>query len=182
MTNQTAANRYAKALFDVALNETDPQVVEVDLAGFVELITTQTSLRQALSSPAVPVERKQAVLSAISDRVKEVSPAVVRLLELLIARDRLLLLPEIVTAYQARVREHMQVLRAKVTTALPLPSDRHQTLAKRLGGATNCKIELETHVDPSIVGGAIVKLGSTIYDGSIVRQLERMRQQFENSL
>ena len=94
----------------------------------------------------------------------------------------LLLLPEIVTAYQARVREHMHVLRAKVTTALPLPSDRHQALAKRLGGATNCKIELETHVDPSIVGGAIVKLGSTIYDGSIVRQLERMRQQFENSL
>ena len=79
MTNQTAANRYAKALFDVALNEADPQVVEVDLGGFVELITTQTSLRQVLSSPAVPVERKQAVLSAISDRVKKVSPVVVRL-------------------------------------------------------------------------------------------------------
>jgi F-type H+-transporting ATPase subunit delta len=105
------------------------------------------------------------------------SPIVVKLLALLADRDRLALLPEIVRSYENRLMEHAQVVRAEIVTAIALPPDRLAALQQGLAGATGRQVQLEHRVDPSIVGGAIARVGSTVYDGSVTTQLEKLKQQ-----
>jgi F-type H+-transporting ATPase subunit delta len=71
--------------------------------------------------------------------------------------------------------EHARVIRAEVTTAVALPADRVTALQQGLAHVTGRDVQLETRVDPSIIGGAIARIGSTVYDGSVTRQLEKMK-------
>jgi len=101
---------------------------------------------------------------------------VAKLLQLLADRDRLVILPELAVAYRTRLMEHAKVVRAEVTTAMALPADRVAALQQGLAAATGREVQLESRVDPSIIGGAITRVGSTVYDGSVTRQLERMKE------
>jgi F-type H+-transporting ATPase subunit delta len=177
MTSRAAAARYARALFDVAKSERiDLDMVGRELGDVVALIAGNEALQRALANPAIPVARKRAVIDQLLQR-SPLNPVVSRLLLLLAERDRLILLPDLVRAYQTRVMEHQQVVRAEVTTATPLPPDRVAALQQGLAGATGRDVRLNVHVDPEIIGGAVARIGSTVYDGSVVTQLEKMRQQ-----
>ena len=82
----------------------------------------------------------------------------------------------IAAAYQDRLMEHANVVRAEVVTAVGLPADRMAALQHGLAQATGRQVQLESRVDPSIIGGAITRIGSTVYDGSVTRQLEKMKE------
>jgi len=86
------------------------------------------------------------------------------------------LLPEIAAAYELRLMDHAKVVRAEIVTAVGLPGDRVAALQQGLANATGRQVQLEGRVDPSIIGGAIARVGSTVYDGSVARQLEMMRE------
>ena len=100
MTNRAAAARYARALFDVALKESDPQVVEQELAAFVALVAGHDLLNKLLTNPAVPVGQKSAVMAQLVVR-PPLSPVLEKLLALMAGRDRLVLLPELLEQYPA---------------------------------------------------------------------------------
>jgi F-type H+-transporting ATPase subunit delta len=95
---------------------------------------------------------------------------------LLAERDRMMLLPEIARNYRERVMDHQKIIRGQVTTAIALPADKLRALEQGLQAATGRKVVLETKVDPSIIGGVITRLGSTVYDGSVTTQLQKMKQ------
>ena len=95
MTNRTAAARYARALFDVSVHDRDLRQVEADLAGFADLIDGHATLRRVLLNPAIPTERKRAVVDALVGRLGDVIPPVAKLLRLLAERDRLGLLSQV---------------------------------------------------------------------------------------
>ncbi len=177
MTGRSAAIRYARALFDVALSEGDLQQVSRDIGGFSELIASNEDLARVLSNPAIPVQKKRGVVKELIARAGALSPIVSKLLVLLADRDRLVLLPEIVRAYENRLMEHAQVVRAELVTAMALPSERLQALQQGLARATGRTVQMESRVDPSILGGAIAKVGSTVYDGSVTTQLAKLKQQ-----
>jgi len=99
-----------------------------------------------------------------------------KLLLLLAERDRLALLPDLARIYGERVMDHLKVIRGELTTAVAIAPDRLRALEQGLQQATGRKVVLESKVDPSIIGGAITRLGSTVYDGSVTTQLEKMRQ------
>jgi F-type H+-transporting ATPase subunit delta len=179
MTSRAAGVRYARALFDVALKESDVRQVGGDLAAFAGIVSGNDGLSRVLSNPAIPPVRKRAVVDQLLATAGSVPPVVVKLLQLLADRDRLALLPEIVTAYRERLMEHEKVIRVEVVTAIALPADRIAALQERLAVASGRRSEdvhLEMRVDPSIIGGAITKIGSTVYDGSVTRQLEKMKE------
>jgi F-type H+-transporting ATPase subunit delta len=96
---------------------------------------------------------------------------------LLADRDRLVLLPDIVRAYENHLMEHAQVVRAELVTAIELPAERLQALQQGLARATGRRVQMESRVDPSIVGGAIARVGSVVYDGSVTTQLAKLKQQ-----
>ena len=182
MSDRAVAARYARALFDVVIRDTaeDAAAAERDLGGFVAVLEAHPALRQALENPAVPAARKQAAVSAVLEHGDGVSPGVTRLLGLLAERDRMLLLPELLAAFRKRVQDRLQIVRAEVTTAVPLPDERRAAVARRLGDVTGKQVSIDARVDPSIIGGVVAKIGSTVYDGSVARQLERLREQLES--
>jgi F-type H+-transporting ATPase subunit delta len=175
MTNRAAASRYARALFDVALKERgDLEQIEAQLASFVGLFSQHPQLKKVLLNPAVPVPRKSAVVSDLTGRLGA-TPVLAKLLHLLAERDRLVLLPDLLSTYRDRVLDHRHVVRAEVTTATPLTTMRAQEIERRLAQVTGRTVTMTSRVDPAIIGGVIARIGSTVYDASVTRQLEKIR-------
>jgi F-type H+-transporting ATPase subunit delta len=165
MPSRASATRYARALFDVALKESDPVQVERDVASFAGLMSSSAELHGALTNPAIP----------LAARLNMAAPAR-KLLLLLADRDRLAMVPDLLEVYRARLMEHQHVVRAEVTTALPLTPDRTTQLQKKLADITGRTVEMTTSVDPSIIGGVVTRIGGTVYDGSIATQLAKLKE------
>jgi len=176
MTSRAAGTRYARALFDVARKEGDVQQAGQDLAGFAQFVSGHDSLQKIFANPAIPAPKKRAVVEQLIARAAAMSPIVRKLLLLLAERDRLGLLPDVTAAYQNRLMEHAKVVRAEIVTAIDLSADRVAALQQGLAQATGLQVQLESRVDPSIIGGAIARVGSTVYDGSVTRQLQKMKE------
>ena len=176
MTSRGAATRYARALFDVARQEADIEQVGRELNAFSALVAGHEVLAKVLGNPAVPTPQKRAVVQELLGRVGAVLPVLGKLLLMLAERDRLMLLPDIASAYQLRLMDHAKVVRAELTTAVAIPDDRVAALRSGLAGMTGRQVQLETKVDPSIIGGAVARIGSTVYDGSITTQLQKVKE------
>ena len=175
MTTRASAARYARALFDVALAENTPEQAEQELNAFHDLVQSHADLQRVLQTPAVPAARKRALVEQLLDRLRPSGP-VRKLLLLLAERDRLEVLPDLVAVYHERVMEHQRIVSAEVTTAVPLPPDRTADLQRRLGAMIGRTVTMTTKVDPALIGGAVTRIGSTVYDGSVATQLAALRQ------
>jgi F-type H+-transporting ATPase subunit delta len=181
MTNRTAATRYARALLDVAVKERiDLEEVDRDLTAFSDLLAGNATLNQALLNPVVSVTRKRDAMAAITARAGLVG-VVGKLLVLLAERDRLALLPDLVAAFRERRLAYQNVVQAEVTTTAPIDAERQQAVERALAKATGRTVVLATRVDPAIIGGMVANVGSTVYDGSIARRLEKMRARLEHA-
>lgn len=176
MSTRTSATRYARALLDVALKESDPQKIEQDLASFAAAMRESADLRRALLSPEIPAPTRRQVVDAVSKKIGMEPPAA-KLLALLADRGRLELYPELLDVYRERLLAHNNIVKGTVTTAAPLAADKVRALEQSLSAATGKKVQLEVAVDPSLIGGVVTRIGSTVYDGSIRTQLQRMKQQ-----
>jgi F-type H+-transporting ATPase subunit delta len=175
MTARMSALRYARAVLDVALAEADPAVVEQELAAAAELFQGHTGLWTVMTNPAVPAPKKRAIVDTLLPRLG-VTSVVQKTLQMLASRDRIALLPAIVNAYSSRLMDHQKVVRADVTSAVPLPGDRVKTLERELAGITGRRVVMSAAVDPAIMGGLVTRIGSTVWDGSVKRQLEKIRE------
>ena len=182
VTNRTAATRYARALLDVALTErADVNAIDAQLAATAELFNQHETLRKVLLTPAVPVPRKRALMTELLDKLA-VLPLVKKTLLLLVENDRLALIPDVAEAFRQRLLDMRNVVRADVTTAAALSPERLAAIQGSLAAATGRTVELTSRVDPSIVGGMVARIGSTVYDASIVNHLKRLRQRLDASI
>jgi F-type H+-transporting ATPase subunit delta len=175
MTNRSAARRYARALFDVALKEGDLPRVETELSGFAGVFAAHETLARVLTSPGIPVSRKRALVETLLEKSGDLTPALVKLLRLLADRDRLALVPELADAFRERLLQHQGVVRAEVATAVPLSDAIQAAIEQGLAQATGRTVRMTTRVDPGLIGGAVARIGSTVYDGSVARHLERLK-------
>jgi F-type H+-transporting ATPase subunit delta len=175
MTNRAAAARFARALFDVA-RESDPETTGRELNGFVNLVGSNPELLRTLTSAALPASIKQKIVAELL-KLNPLGGPLGRILVLLAERDQLALVPLIAEAYQQRLLDYQQVVRAEVTTAVALPPDRAAALEQSLAAATGKRVVVTTQVDPSIIGGIVAKIGSRVYDGSVAHHLTRVKAQ-----
>lgn len=174
MSGRASAARYARALLDVAIAEADPVQAGADLGTFGELVAGNAPLREALTSPAVPAAGKERLVNALVARLG-LKPPVSKLLLMLAGRDRMALLPDLIDVYRERLMEHQQVVHAEIATALPLSEAQVTALQARLSRATGQQVTMRATVDPALIGGMTARIGSTVYDGSLATQLEKMR-------
>jgi len=105
-----------------------------------------------------------------------------KLLALLADRDRLVLVPDLLASYRDRLLTYRGVVRAEVTTATALDARRADAIQKGLATLTGRTVQLATRIDQSIVGGLVARIGSTVYDASITRQLEKMKERLTDSM
>jgi F-type H+-transporting ATPase subunit delta len=177
MSLRTSANRYARALFDVALAENaELNKVGQDLGELTALLTENAQLRLAAQRTGVPDAARVAVMDQISDRLG-VAPQVKKLLAMLTQARKLDLVKDLSASYNERLLAHQQVVRAQVTSAAPLSPEKTRALEESLSRVTGKKVELSVSVDPELLGGIVATIGSTVYDGSVRTQLQRMRQE-----
>jgi F-type H+-transporting ATPase subunit delta len=182
VASRGAAVRYARALFDITLAEKkDLTAAGRELTDFATLLTSNSALSRVLTNPAIPASRKRKVVEELIAKAGSLQSAVAKLLLLLAERDRLALLPDVAEAYDTRLMDHLKVVRAEVVTAIDLPADRVAALKQNLATATGRDVQLSTRVDPDIIGGAVARIGGTVYDGSLARQLERIREKLAGS-
>jgi F-type H+-transporting ATPase subunit delta len=175
MNNRAVAARFARALFDVS-RAADPERTGRELNGFVNLVGNHPELLRTLTSAALPPAVKTKIIAELL-KLQPLAGPLGRILNLLAERDQLALLPLIADAYQQRLLDYQQVVRAQVTTAVALSPDRAAALEQSLSAATGKRVVVTTDVDPSIIGGVIAKIGSRVYNGSVAHHLTRVKAQ-----
>jgi F-type H+-transporting ATPase subunit delta len=175
VTSRTAAGRYARALLDVADKEADLDNVGHELDAFLTLLKQQPQLERVLLNPAVPAPRKKAAIVELTQLAGH-TPVVAKLLVLLAERDRLVLLPDLVAKYHELLLDRQNVVRAEVTSAVPLPTDQVDAIEKRLATLTGKRVSMVTKVDTEIIGGVVARVGGTVYDASVATQLKKIRE------
>jgi F-type H+-transporting ATPase subunit delta len=175
-----AARRYAKALLEVALDAGDAEAVRDQLRDLERVLAENPDLAAALAHPALDLERKQAVAREVLARLGT-GVLVGRLVNLLMSRGRMDLLPDIGEAYAADWNEHRGVLTAEAITAVALGDAQEKSLTAALAAASGRGVELRTSVDPAVLGGVRVSMGGRIYDGTVRGRLEGLRRHLEGN-
>ncbi len=172
------ARRYAAALADVALERDDGAETKKELRGFVGAFSASPDLRNFLASPAVPKPAKQAVIEKLGARLK-LGPAVRNFLFVIVDNRRMDVLREIAQAFEAELNARLGVAEADVTSARDLSKEERRDLTETLARLTGKRIEARYALEAGLIAGAVVRIGSTIYDGSVREQLNRLRARLE---
>lgn len=172
------AQRYAAALADVAMEQKSAEAVKRDLAAFVEVFFTSADLRNALESPAVNRDVKLKVITTIAAKTR-LNAAVRNFICLVVDHRRTEMLREMVRAFGEELNKRLGIEEAEVTSARELNAAEKKELTAVLERRTGKKIEARFEQDSELLGGAIVRLNSTIYDGSVREQLNRLRERLE---
>lgn len=165
---------YAHALFAVAEAEGALEDVEDELFRFARSMDSHPRLRDALTDPRLPAERKRAVLEELLGG--RASPHTVRLLAFVVEQGRARQLPAIVQELVGLAAAQRRREVAEVRTAVPLTAAQQKRLAQALGDATGKDVELRVIVDPGVIGGVVARVGDRVFDGSLRRRLEMARE------
>ena len=172
------AQRYASALADVAMEQKSAEAVKRDLGAFLDVFFSSTDLRNALESPAVDRGVKEKVIVALTGKM-DLIPTVRNFISLVVDHQRTEMLREFQQAFEEELNARLGIEEAEVTSARELSVGEKQELSAVLERRTGKKIEARFREDKALLGGAVVRLGSTIYDGSVREQLNRLRERLE---
>ena len=174
-------NIYARAFADVVIaNHLDVQKTLAEAQQIAGFAAENNILREVWEAPSIPAEQKRAVLDAIVRKTGTSKP-VRNFVAVLIDKQRIRLLNEVVAQFAQELNLRLGLAEAEITTARELTTDERQEIERELGLATGKRIKAHYAQDRSILGGAIARVGSTVYDGSVKGQLERIRQQLVNA-
>ena len=176
------AARYARALADVVMDaKLNTAEVEQQLEDFATTFAGSKDLRELLLNPSISAQKRVAILDKINGRVG-CGPKVRNFLAVLIRHERLGALAEILEEYREEMNRRLSISNAEVVTARPLEDHERSELEGQVSVlAGHNKVNATFREDKSLIGGAIVRIGSTIYDGSIRGRLERLKEQLVSS-
>ncbi|HBB33203.1 MAG TPA: F0F1 ATP synthase subunit delta [Cyanobacteria bacterium UBA8803] len=171
---------YAEALMSVAQSNNLTQQFGEDVESLLNLLAESPELQQFLGSPVVKAEDKEAVLQRIAG--DQMHPYMVNFLKILVQRRRILFLEVICKQYQALLRKLNQTVLAEVTSAVALNEGQQQAIREKVIGITGARnVELDTKIDPDLIGGVIIKVGSQVIDSSLRGQLRRIALRLSSS-
>jgi F-type H+-transporting ATPase subunit delta len=179
MADQSVARRYAQALFHLARKEGTTERVETDLEAVDALLHTSPNLLRVMKAPTIPRPQKKDLVRRLFE--SQVSGLTLRFLNLLIDKRREAVLSEVNREFRALSYAARNILPVTATVAMRLTPEERTRLAETLSRRTGKTIELSEEVDPTLIGGVVLRLGDTIIDGSVAGQLRRLRQQLIGS-
>lgn len=178
MPNVSVARRYAQALFEIAQRDGTVEKIEQDLNTLDAALSSTPLLLRVLRAPTVVRARKKEVLKQIFG--SGLTALTMRFLSLLVDKRREAILPAINPEFRRLSYQHRNILPVTVRVATRLTPEERRQITVALAAKTGKTIELQEEIDPSIMGGAILRLGDTIIDGSVTGYLRRLRQRMTN--
>jgi F-type H+-transporting ATPase subunit delta len=178
MTLSAVAARYANALADVVTGTASalkPEQAVVELRAFEATLRDSAELHNALITPAVPGSRKKAVVGRIAGLL-ELSRITRNFLFVLVDHRRITLLSDIIRTFEEVVDARLGYAQAEVSSAADLNDGERRTLTAQLERLTGKRIRMRFSLDPALIGGAVARIGSTVYDGSVRGQLASLER------
>jgi F-type H+-transporting ATPase subunit delta len=176
MLEGSISRRYAKALLELAIEQDKVQAWSDALDGLRTRLAGSTELEDVLVNPVYTRDQRRAILGKlVGGQDKELQS----LVGLLVDRNRLAYLSGIAGAFRTMADEKLGRLRATVTSASALDDGSLKTIAQKLAAITDKQVVVDRQVDPSILGGVVAQVGSTVFDGSVKTQLEELRRQLK---
>lgn len=168
------ARRYAHALLDASIKQKIFTSVLDELEMFRKQLAEVPALRELFLNPAVPPQKRQKILNDIGKK-SGTHQLTLNFLRTLIHRDRLNLLDQIIVSAEQQFLERQGILVVEVITSRPLEPDEERQLVEKLEKFTGKKIQIDNHIDKSLVAGVVTRIGTTLYDGSITTQLDQLK-------
>ncbi len=168
------AARYATALFDLAKDEKALKGLEGDVDALDSALTASADLRELIGSPIVSREDQSSAIAAIAKKMG-LSVLMTNALALMASKRRLFVLPQLLADLRDRIATEKGEVTAEVTAAIALTADQAKKLAASLKASVGKDVKLKTAVDESLIGGLVVKLGSTMIDTSIKSKLAALQ-------
>ena len=169
-------SHYARAFADVVASaKLDPIKIDAQLTDFLATWDGSAELREVFENPAVPTPQKIAILDKLNTKMglqKELR----NLIAVLINNDRIAHVHEVAVAYRAELQERSGIRQAEIVTARELSSQERDTLLAGVGKLAGAQIQASFKLDKTILGGTVVRIGSTVYDGSVRGRLDRLRE------
>lgn len=172
-----AAIRYAKAILDIAQTSGNAEAVKNDMQSILTAISESAELKDFLSSPVIKMEVKKSALSEIFSNVQVETNS---LFNLLFENKRFEILESIAVQYHKLYDDSNGVEVAKVTTAFPITPELQTKVLAKIAEFSNKKITIENIVDPSIIGGFILRVGDQQYNASVASKLSELKREFSN--
>lgn len=173
------AKRYAKALVQLAEEKKTVDKTRADLASFVEAVDAQPALQKLFTSPVFTPENKKAVIRELAGKLG-MQPATQRFVEHLAETGRIRYVRDVFEAFQEILAERTNRAMARLTTAAAIAPADLADIKKKLETLTGKQVDIDAKVDAALIGGAKAQIGSTIYDGTVKNQLNKMRSQLTN--
>jgi F-type H+-transporting ATPase subunit delta len=170
---QTVARRYALALADVAIERKEEREVQVEVDFWVSMIESNPQLQEVFVNPTIPYDQKRNVLEELISRTR-VRPTTASFLQLLLKNQRLSELREVAERFGHVLDERGGLVAATVITARDMSEESKKALQDTLASATGKIVRLNFTIDEGLIGGLVTHVGSTIFDGSVRSQLERL--------
>jgi F-type H+-transporting ATPase subunit delta len=167
--------RYAKSLSDVAFEEKIEQEVTANLEMYNGIFQAVPDILVTFHSPAIPRDAKGKLLTELLAR-HPVHPITSNFLHILLQHNRILYFPQILKGYLKAVSERKGIVSAMVSTASPLSQQEVASLREKLAGITGKSVSIELNTDASLLGGIVVQVGSTVFDGSIRTRLNSVKR------
>ena len=171
---KSASLQYANALAEIAAEQDAVEAIGKQLAAFGSMYAESAELRNFLGSPAVTREAKHEVIEKLVLKIRA-NKFVRNFLFVLVDKRRTQLLPEIVAAFDEVIRRRQGVMEAQVSSAVELSGAQKAALASVLERITGKRVQARYALEPKLLGGAVVRLGDTVYDGSLRNRLNGLR-------
>jgi len=174
MAHEAIARRYASALADVVLKSGETETVKTELAVWAQLFVGSADLHNVLGNPAIPQKGKERVLEQLLEKMKP-SKTTGNFLRVLLQNNRLGELVEINERFAAVLAERSGIVNAEVISARELPADEKTDFETTLSRLTGKHMQITYSVDECLIGGAVTRIGSTVYDASVRTKLENLK-------
>jgi len=172
-----AAIRYAKAILDIAQTSGKADAVNNDMKSIVTAVSESADLKDFLTSPIIKIEVKKSALSEIFSNVEKETNS---LFHLLFENKRFEILEAIAIQYNKLFDESNGIEVAKVTTAFPITAELETKVLAKIAEFSNKKITIQNIVDPTIIGGFILRVGDQQYNASVASKLSELKREFSN--
>jgi F-type H+-transporting ATPase subunit delta len=170
-------SRYAQAFLDVVTSaKLSTAAIETQLKDFIATWNASAELREFFANPAVAATQKVAFLDTLNKKLG-MAKELRNLLAVMINNDRIGDVVEVAAAYRKLLQQQLGIQQAEIVTARELAADERNVLVAEVGRLAGSKIDATFRLDASILGGTVVRIGSTVYDGSVRGRLDRLKEQ-----
>lgn len=178
MSDITIARRYAQALNEQAAHSGVLEQVDADIDLISNALADSRELRDFFGSPIISRSKKADVVKGLF--ADNVQPVTLSFLTMLVEKRREDVFPSVVSSYQDLRDQQLGVTPVSVRTAFELSEDDSSALQSALQSLTGKEVRLQTRIDSSIMGGIVIRIGDTVYDGSITNQLATLRERLQS--